>query len=338
MQQIARDRSVARDLGDYDALVFGGGLSGWAAAVSLGRIGRDVLLAAPRTSLGHEVWGALSTWWPAELEQPDLWAEIIGELEEVNATRGTMVDHVAAQVALERTAEEAGVDLLMQVNAHPDDGAATLLTGRWGLMAARSSFVIDASQRGRLAAESGAKTRKRETDEPVIRRALMVKTGLSEPERIEVGEGLPLVDDAVMAWTGVWPGDVILEAELDLPTDERTALETRSRRTLAEVAIRLRRMREDFEQGSLVHIAHDPVLPRDRVLEPSDHETVVAQVRCDTGACDVTRGLMMPDGADGVIAASPALDLDEINAQSCYHAPNAVALGEAAAALVDEML
>ena len=338
MQEIVRDKAVARDMGSYDALVCGGGLSGWAAAVSLARVGHSVLLAAPRTSLGHEVWAAMSTWWPADLEAPELWREVMAELERVNAARGTLVDPVATQVALERTADEAGVEMLLQVNAHPGEGDLTLLTGRWGLLAARSSVLIDAGERGRFAVESGAKTRLRGTDEPVVRRALMVKTGVTEPERIEVGDDLPLRDGAVMAWTGVWPGDVILHAELDLPTDEMTALETQSRRTMAEIAIRLRREREDFGQGSLVHIAHDSILPRSSVLEASGDATVVAQVACDAGACEVTRGMMLPEGADGLIAASPALDLGEVSAQSCYHAPNAVALGVAAATLAAERL
>ncbi len=342
MQQIVRDRAVARDMGSYDALVHGGGLSGWAAAVSLARAGRSVLLATPRTSLGHEVWAAMSTWWPPELDTPELWSGIVSELERVNAVRDTLVDPVATQVALERAAEEAGVELLLQVRAHPGEDDLTLLSGRWGLLAARSSVVIDAGERARLAVEAGAKTRLRETDEPVIRRALMVKTGVAEPERIEVGADLSLVDGTVMAWTGLWPGDVILHAELDLPTGDMSALETQSRRTMAEIAIRLRRGREDFAQGSLVHIAHDSILPRRRVLEASDDATVLAQVQgaCarDGGACEVTRGMMLPEGAGDLIAASPALDLGEISAQSCYHAPNAVALGVAAAALAAERL
>lgn len=338
MEQITRQSAVARDLGTFDAIVFGGGLSGWAAATKLARDGRSVLLASAHTSLGHEVAFALSTWWPAELESPALWAEIVGQLAAVNAARGTIVDPVATQVALERSAEEAGVELLMQVNAHPGEGDLTLLTGRWGLMAARSKVVIDASPRGRLAIEAGAQTRAGESDEPVIRRALMVKTGLSEPERIEVAGGLPLVDGSVMAWTGLWPGDVIIEAELDLPTDDMTALEVRSRRAMAEIVVRLRRMREELAQGSLVQVALDPILPRETVLEQSGDETAVCTLHGDAGEVTMTRGMMLPEGADGVIAASPALDLGEISAQECYHAPNAVALGEAAAALADEML
>ena len=338
MQQIVRDRAVARDMGSYDVHIHGGGLSGWAAAVSLAREGRSVLLSAPRTSLGHEIWAALSTWWPAELESPPLWQEIVSELERVNAARGTLLDAVAAQVALERAADEAGVELLLQVNAHPSEGDVTLLTGRWGLMAARSRVVIDATERGRLSVECGATSHARATDELIIRRALMVKTGLAHPERIEVGSDLPLAGGAVMAWTGLWPGDVILEAELDLPADYPTAMEMRSRRTMAEIAMRLRAAREEFAQGSLVHIALDSILPRRTVLDASDDSAAVARLQGDAGAVEVTCGMMLPAGTQHLIAASAALDLGEITARSCYYAPNAVSLGMAAAALAAEML
>lgn len=338
MEQIARQQAVARDLGAFDALVFGGGLSGWAAATTLAREGRSVLLAAQHTFLGHEIAGAMNSWWPASMQAGALWGEVVDELEAAGATRGSMVDPVATQVALERMAEQAGVELLYQVTAHPGEGDLTRLTGRWGLMAARSGVVIDAGARGRFAAECGAIAQGRQSDEPVIRRALMVKTGLTEPERIEVGSDLPLRDGTVMAWTGLWPGDLIVEAELDLPATEMTALETASRRAMLEIVSRLRANCQALAQGSLVAVALDPILPRDIVLEPSAAGEPVCRLQGDEAEAPVTRGMMLPEGADGVIAASPALDLGEISARECYYAPNAVALGEAAAAVAGERL
>ncbi len=348
MEQIERRQAVARELGDYDVLIFGGGLSGWATAVKLARSSHSVLLAASHTSLGHEVAAAMSVWWPGELELPDLWAEIVDELSGVNAAHETMVDPVATQVALERRAEEAGVELLLQVNAHPEAADRTLLTGRWGLMAARSAVTVDAGNRGDIAVEAGAQIHARITDEPVIRRALMVKTGITEPERIEIGEDLPLVDGAVMAWKGYWPGDVILEANLDLlPPDaddpaaicrEVAELEMRSRQAMAEIVTRLRRTREEFAQGSLVSVAHDPVLPRSRVLVASQGDTPSATLRDDGIEVTVTRGMMLPKGTENVIVASPAVDSGGMTARASYYPPNAVALGEAAALLAEEML
>ena len=338
MDQIKRHKAVARDLGDFDAIVWGGGLSGWAAAVSLGRDGRRVLLASEGTSLGREVASSMSTWWPKALAVPPLWAEVVDELRRVSAATSTVVDPVATQVLLERSAEQAGVELLYAVNAHPGEDEITLLTGRWGLMAARSSVLIDASARGRLAVECGATSQSRKSRRSVIRRALMVKTGLSEPKWIEVGNELPVADATSMAWPGLWPGDAIIEVELDLPMDDMTSLEIASRRAMVEVVSRLRASHEELAQGSLVAVALDPVLPRDIVLEPSADGEELCRLHGDEGEVTVARGMMLPERAGGVIAASPALDLGEISARECYYAPNAVTLGEAAGALAGETL
>jgi len=340
MRSIRRDAALARDLGSFDALVVGGGLSGWAAAVSLARGGRGVLLAAEHTSLGHEIWAAMSIWAPpdAALPAPELWGEVARELEGANAARGTMVDPVAAQVAIERLAIGAGVRMLLQVRAHPGEGGTTLLTGKWGLMAARAAVAIDATQGASLAEQAGAGFELRETGEPVVRRALMVKTGLSEARRVEVGDDLPLVDGTVMCWPGVWPGDVILEAEFAVPTDDRDALEIETRMQMAEVAARLRAEHGEFRQGSLVTIAHDPILPRERVLVGSDDPTVAAQVECDAGTFDVTRGAMLPAGTERLVVVSPAIDVGEASMRACQHAPNAVRLGLAGAGPAAEII
>ncbi len=340
METIGRQSAVATDLGSYDALVCGGGLSGWAAAVMLARAGRSVLLAAERTSLGHEVWAAMSIWSPpdATLPPPALWGEVRDALEDANAARGPLVDPVATQVMVERIAQQAGVRVLLQVQAHPGEEDLTLLTGKWGLMAARSAVVVDATPRGTLAAECGASYAATGTDDPVVRRALMIHTGVTEPRRVEVGDDLPLRDGGVMAWPTLWPGDVVIEAELSLATEDLSALDIESRRTMAEIAARLRRGDEAFGQGSLMQIAHDPILPRERVLVASADGTVVAEVECDAGVFPVTRGAMLPTGAERLVAASPAVDLGPPTARACHHPPNAVRLGEAAAELAQAML
>ncbi|MGD9498291.1 MAG: FAD-dependent oxidoreductase [Armatimonadota bacterium] len=340
MASISRPLASATDLGGYDALVCGGGLSGWAAAVSLARAGHRTLLASEHTSLGHEVWGAMSVWWPpdASLPVPALWREVAGRLAAANAARGPLVDPVATQVLLEQMAREAGVRVLLQVTAHGGKEGPTLLTGKWGLMAARAVVVIDATARGRLALERGASLRATGTDEPVVRRALMVRTGVAEPRRMEVGRGLPLRDSAVMVWPALWPGEVVVEAEFALPIDDTSVLEIGTRRAMAEVAARLRAADEAFGRGSLMHIAHEPILPRERVLVARDDASAATQVECDEGVFDVARGALLPAGADGVVAASPAVDLGPISARACSHAPNAVRLGEAAAQVAQALV
>jgi hypothetical protein len=197
--------------------------------------------------------------------------------------------------------------------------------------------VIDASARGRLAAEMGAIVEPRGTDEPVVRRALMVHTGVTEPREMAVGEGLPL-RGPVLAWPTLWPGDVVIEAEFDLPAEDLSALDVQTRRALAEVAARLRAADEAFGQGSLMHIAHDPILPRDQVLAPGDDAEVATQVECEDEVFAVTRGALRPNGTERLVAASPAIDLRGLSARASQYAPNAVRLGEAAAASAQQLL
>lgn len=339
METIGRQARHARDLGEFEALVYGGGLSGWAAAVSLARAGRSVLLAAEHTGLGHEVWAAMSVWAPpdATLPVPELWREARGILEAANAARGPFVDPVATEVVTEQMAREAGVRMLLQVTAHADGDGLTLLTGKWGLMATGAQVVIDASARGRLAAEMGATLEPRATDESVVRRALMIHTDVTEPQELAVGEGLPL-RGPVMVWPTLWPGDVVIEAEFDLPADDLSALDVQTRRALAEVAARLRAADEAFGQGSLMQIAHDPILPRDQVLTPSDDAEVVTQVECKDEVLEVTHGALRPSGTQRLVAASPAVDIGLLSARASQYAPNAVRLGEAAAASAQQLL
>jgi len=282
----------------------------------------------------------MSIWSPPEasLPAPALWAEAVGRLEAARAARGPFVDPVATQVLLEEMARDAGVRILLQVTAHAGEGGLTLLTGKWGLMAARRRIVIDATAQARLAVEMGASLRATGADEPVVRRALTVHTGVAEPRRVGVGGDLSLRDGTVMAWPTMWPGDVILEAEFELPTDDMSALDVETRRAMAEIAARLRASDPAFGQGSLMHIAHDPILPRERVLVAGDDPAAVTQVECDAGVFDVARGALLPAGADGVVAASPAVDLGPVSARAISHAPNAVRLGEAAARVVQATL
>ena len=92
----------------------------------------------------------------------------------------------------------------------------TLLAGKWGCW--RRALVIDASARGRLAAEMGATWAA--APRPVVRRALMVHTDVTEPRRWRWGGPAAA---PVLAWPTLWPGDVVIEAEFDLPAEDRRA-------------------------------------------------------------------------------------------------------------------
>jgi len=142
-------------LGSFDAVVCCGGLSGWAAAVTMARGGHETLIASERTALGFEVWGALSLWEEASADSPELMAEIIDGLTDAGAAGGGTLDPVATEVLLDRIAAEAGVKILLQVYGHAGDDQRVLLTGKWGLMSAGARAIVDATPTGTLARESG---------------------------------------------------------------------------------------------------------------------------------------------------------------------------------------
>jgi len=318
---LTRPEGPATDLGNHDALVVSGGLSGWAAAVTLARAGRDVLLAAERTALGYEVWGALSLWHGERESLPasPLMAEVLRGLSSVNAVQDGALDPVATQILLERAAEEAGVKLLYQVYCHWAETGRVTVTGKWGTMSASAPVLVDATRAGGLALEAGASVAARATDESSLRRALMIRTECNEETELEVGDGLPVIGGRILARPGVWPGDVILEARLDIEAADPSDLEIESRRAMATAAARIRERSPGFGHASLVHVAHDAIVPRDRVIE---------------GAQET----LLPAGAPGVVLASPVADLGELTAAACYQACNAVRTGETAAAFAGQLL
>ncbi len=336
---LRRPDGPAMDLGNYDALVVGGGLSGWAAAVTLARAGKDVLLAAERTALGHEVWGALSLWPGADQELPasPLMREVLDGLSEVNAVQRGALDPVATQVLLERLASEAGVKLLLQVWCHREKNGRAIVTGKWGTMSASARVFVDGTRSGSFALEAGATSASRDTDEPPLRRAFLIEADYDDDALLAVGDDLPVAGGKVRARRGVWPGDVILEAGLELDSAGGAGWEAESRQVMGEVAARLRSQEEAFSGASLVQVAYDPILPRDEVAQGSDGASAI-QLAALNDTISVTQGALLPAGSEGLVLASPAADLGEITAVECYEARNAVRIGEASAAVAGQLL
>jgi hypothetical protein len=337
---IERSEGGAIDLGEYDAVVAGGGLSGWAAAVLLARAGREVLLAAERTGLGHEVASAL-TLWPGDdgrLPSCGLMVEMVEGLAVVNAVQRGGMDPVATQVLLDRIATEAKVKLLLQVRCHCGEQGQVVLSGKWGTMAASARVIVDSTRDGGLALEAGAKSVDRPTEELPLRRALVINAQCEADVELEVGEGLPVAGGRMLARRGTWPGDVILEAHLNLETSDPEELELQSRAAMVEAVGRLRERAADFRDASLIMVAHETVMPRSRVIVGRDDGTVATQVAAESGATAVRRGALLPAETENVVLASPAADLGEISAVECYQANNAVRIGEAAGLIAQQLL
>lgn len=338
MDTITRETGSAADLGSFDAVICGGGLSGWTAAVTLARAGHEVLIASERTALGFEVWGALSLWEEVGGDSPGLLAEIVEGLTDAGAAGGGTLDPVATEVLLDRIASNAGVKILLQVYTHAGDDQRVLVTGKWGLMSVGARVVVDATTAGTLAREAGGEVLMRASDELPLRRMLVVKAALPEPAEFAVPSDLPIRGAKVLARIGRYPGDVIVEASLDLDPLDGSRFEIESRRAMNEVAAHLRASCEPFAHASLVQVAHDAALPRTEVLRASEESSVVVALVTADGPITVTRGALLPEGTSNLALASPAADLGAITTVECQHAANAIRLGEAAAMLAEEMI
>lgn len=319
MEKVKRPQGDVLDLGSFDVVVCGGGLSGWAAAVTLARGERRVLLAAGHTALGWEVWGALGVWVDASTAPP-LLVEVLDPLRASEAFGEGVVDPVATEVLLDRVSTEAGVKLLVQVCCHPGEDEQVLVTGKWGLMAARAGVVIDATPMGSFAREAGAQVTVRATDELPLRRALMIRGTLTEPREFGVPDELPIPGGKVLARPGRWQGDVILQAALTLEASDPSRFETESRRALTEAGAYLRANEAAFATASFVQVAHDGLLPRTEVC---------------VGSADQP---LRPEGVAGVVLASSFADLGNLSAEDWHTANHAVTVGETAAAVTAEMM
>jgi len=319
MQTVKREAGEALDLGCFDVVVCGGGLSGWAAAVTLARQERRVLLAAERTAQGWEVWGALSVW--VDESQPGpLLGEVLDGLRSSDAVARGVLDPVATEVMLDRLSTDAGVKLLVQVCCHPGESGQVLITGKWGLMAAQGALVVDATPAGGFAREAGGRVEVRATDEVPLRRALVVRAELAEEAEFAVPAELPVAGGKVLARPGRWPGDVILQAALTLDRSDPSRFEIDSRHALIDIGAHLRAEERAFSASSFVQVAHDGLLPRSEVCVGTAQQP------------------LLPEGVPGVVLASAFADLGEITAEDWHTAHHAISVGESAAAVAAGMM
>jgi len=209
---------VAYDVLDrkHEIIVAGGGLAGWAAAVTAARAGRKVLLVSRRPNLGWEITSALS----ADLEPgaSPLAVGILDRLVARGAARGHVVCPPAVELLLDKVAEEAGVELLLYATplapAVADGRVCGLLVGsKSGQHTLRADLLVDATDTRLPSRLAGAPIRTR-PDVPG-RSTIVLNCAAGD-----VRDGLTLGDAGKAAHItlrrSVWPGEV--RATYDLPT------------------------------------------------------------------------------------------------------------------------
>ncbi|WP_309119779.1 FAD-dependent oxidoreductase [Paenibacillus sp.] len=143
---------------DYDAVVFGGGISGTAAAYVLAREGLRVLLCETTGTLGREIVRGRNQF--AGLPR---YSEVSSAVREffrcLMLHRGWFdgeMDPAAAAVAFDSMMEQVGADVLFQVwpsEVCAEGGriAGAVLATKTGYRAIRTTKVVDATSHGKLA-------------------------------------------------------------------------------------------------------------------------------------------------------------------------------------------
>lgn len=208
------------DLGrsPYDSIIFGAGSSGFAAAVTLRRMGRRVLLIDRHATPVKEcAWSfALDT---GESGEP-LWREWLGRLDSHGAVRGGHIDGAIAEILASKWLQDEGIDVLyhaVPVEVIPGDGGAVrsvVMGTKSGMLRLSAHEWVDATDCGELACllQPGWQVPSPVRQTVTITFRLGRKACLPDCE-------IPLPMDAPflhrLSWkAGLWPGEQLLKIEL----------------------------------------------------------------------------------------------------------------------------
>lgn len=140
----------------FDVIVFGGGYSGYAAAMRLHRQGRRVLLVERRAALLHESGWAFATD-PGSSASSE-WSDIIGRLRGSGGASESRIDGAIAEVLATVSAQENGLPILFYVAPiaawRDGDGrlGAVAVATKAGRRVLHAGCWIDATDDGELAA------------------------------------------------------------------------------------------------------------------------------------------------------------------------------------------
>ncbi|WP_158299384.1 FAD-dependent oxidoreductase [Paenibacillus antri] len=202
----------ANDSADaYDAVVFGGGIGGTAAAYVLAREGLRVLLCETTGTLGREIVRGRNQF--ADLPRYSEASSAVREFFRYLTLRGGWfdgeMDPAAAAVAFDSMMEQVGADVLFQVwpsKVCAEDGRITgaVLATKTGYRSIRTTKVVDATGHGKL-----ARSRFEGIPNPDARTVLHVlfngSEGDCETERSWTADGLGVIRASCRAT--YWPGE-----------------------------------------------------------------------------------------------------------------------------------
>jgi flavin-dependent dehydrogenase len=194
----------------YDVLVIGGGLSGFACAVKSAQNGKSVLLIERRPVLGWE-----STW-ACQLDfsgtADSVAQSVIKKLSEVSGFKNNRTDAPILEMALDRMADETGVNVLLysypvRVIFDGDTAFGVVIGNKSGEQILKARIIVDATEEALL-------WRQTEYYEDYK------YTGVDSKQVIffNNAEGeikLPMgLDDGIMLYPSIWKGEVLAEFEV----------------------------------------------------------------------------------------------------------------------------
>lgn len=296
-------------LGRYDAVVVGGGVSGFAAARTMAAAGMKVGLLEQVSSLGREIVRARSIFVDLAGHQDDsptirLFYE---RMREHGGVFGGIVDPNGAAVVFDELLHRLGVDVLFHVWPAEllGDGKRTgglIAATNTGYARVEAPVVIDASERGKL---SRALFRTK-TGLPGKSALRLLFSGISSPCPAELTLHAPgLGDVRVLCRPTFWPNEWQLSLHL-----ERSMTRQQWASCLEPVVEALCERVPALAEGIVSYIGNDVwATPDFRVATGSRDRTVAGRLRLAGGETSVARGMLGdPESMSGFYMAGMWID------------------------------
>jgi ribulose 1,5-bisphosphate synthetase/thiazole synthase len=239
----------------YDVVVVGGGLCGFACALSVAQSDRKVLLVERRPVLGWE-----STW-ACQLDLGDVNSpiarRILDELRSMGGLKGNTADAPILEMILDGLADEGGLSVLLYSYPvrliYEDDAAFGVVLGsKSGERIVKAGIIVDATEKASLWRHTDIRM-KAEKPVPAVQSVFFnhVDDGLELP--IDLGGGITVYPSA-------WRGEVRVEYEID-ETDPLAA-----RQRMVDVIKTVREEVPQLKDALLSHSGNEP-FPKTSMVE-----------------------------------------------------------------------
>ena len=230
----------------HDVAIIGGGLSGFACAITSAHNGKNVLLVERRPALGWE-----STW-ACQLDfdgaSSAVARRITDELRNVGGLRQNRADAPILEMILDRLAQETGVSVLLYsypVRLIFEDNAAfgVVIGDKSGEQIVKAQVVVDATEEGLLWRQTDVKA---QSVIPPARQVIFFN---------HAGGGMELPMDlgnGVVVQPSIWKGEVCVQFEIE-KSDPLSA-----RRKMPEVLKLVREEVPQLKDALVSHIGNEP--------------------------------------------------------------------------------